>query len=84
MAYCIAAEAALAARRGAPERAALLLGSLRAEGCLDGIGGEGGRAIDLRLRALAAQLESELGDAYPRLIGQGEQIHLEQIADRPR
>jgi predicted ATPase/class 3 adenylate cyclase len=85
MAYCIAAEAALAARRGAPQRAALLIGALRAEGCLDGIGGEGGRAIDLRLIALGERLESELGeDSYAELLARGEQIRLEQATELPR
>ena len=52
---------------------------------MDGIGGEGGRAIDLRLRALAAQLAAELGEeAYAALLARGEQIHLEQAAERPR
>ena len=84
MAYCIAAEAGLAAAMGAPERAACRLGSLRAEGMLDEIGGEGGRAIGLRLAAIHEALATELGDALEELMLQGAQIHLNQLAAQPR
>ena len=84
MAYCIAAEAGLAAAMGASERAAHRLGSLRAEGVLDGIGGEGGRAIGLRLAAMQEALAAELGDALEELMVQGAQIHLNQLAAQPR
>ena len=84
MGYCIAAEAGLAAAMGAPERAARRLGSLRAEGVLDGIGGEGGRAIGLRLAAMQEMLAAELGDTLEDLMAEGEQIHLNQLAAQPR
>jgi predicted ATPase/class 3 adenylate cyclase len=82
--YCIAAEAGLAAAMGASQRAARRLGSLRAEGVLEGIGGEGGRAIGLRLAAMQETLAAELGDAFEELMAEGEQIHLDQLAAQPR
>jgi hypothetical protein len=84
MAYCVAAEAGLAAATGEPERAVRRLGSLRAERVLDAIGGEGGRAIGLRLRALQHRLAGELGeDRFGALMSEGEQLRLNQLAPQP-
>jgi hypothetical protein len=93
LAYCIAADAALCARLGDDHKAARMLGALGADpgqprdpagaaGAAVALGGEGARAIGLRLQALREELAGRLGDEMPELLREGARTALEELAAR--
>jgi predicted ATPase/class 3 adenylate cyclase len=76
--YCVAADAALSASEGDDRAAARLLGAI---GPADApLGGEGDRAIRVRLDTLRAALGDRLGDELPGLLDEGARRTLEDLA----